>query len=96
MFHQALAADSRSHAALSGLSDVQFERGAYAQALEFARRAVALAPKIAGYRMQLGDASFKVLRYPEAREAYAKAKQLGHPGAAAALAKVDHRLGNAP
>jgi tetratricopeptide (TPR) repeat protein/predicted Ser/Thr protein kinase len=95
-FHQALAADARSHAALAGLSDAHFERGAYAQALEHARRAVALAPKVAAYRMQLGDASFKVLRYVEAREAYAKAKALGHPGAAAALAKVDARLGSAP
>ena len=46
--------------------------------------------------MQLGDASFKVLRYTEAREAYAKAKALGHPGAGAALTKVDQRLGSAP
>jgi len=91
--HRALAFDPASHAALSALSDVAFEQGRYAEAAEFARRAVGFAPKRASYRMQLGDAYFKVLRYTDARAAYDKAHALGHKQAAAALRRIDERLG---
>ncbi len=91
--HRALSFDGGSHAALSALSDAAFEQGRYAEAAEFARRAVALAPKRADYRMQLGDAYFKVLRYTDARAAYDKALALGHKQAAAALRRLDERLG---
>jgi tetratricopeptide (TPR) repeat protein/predicted Ser/Thr protein kinase len=91
--HRALSLDAGSHAALSALSDAAFEQGRYAEAAEFARRAVAIAPKRADYRMQLGDAYFKVLRYTDARAAYDKALALGHKQAAAALRRLDERLG---
>jgi tetratricopeptide (TPR) repeat protein len=91
--HRALAFDPGSHAALSALSDLAFEQGRYAEAAEYARRAVGLAPKRADYRMQLGDAYFKVLRYSDARAAYDKALALGHKQAAAALKRIDERLG---
>ncbi len=91
--HRALALDAGSHAALSALSDLAFEQGRYAEAAEHARRAIALAPKRADYRMQLGDAYFKVLRYDDARTAYEKAKSLGSKQAAAALKRIDERLG---
>jgi tetratricopeptide (TPR) repeat protein len=92
-FHRALGNDSRNHVALSGLSDLYFERGAYQKALRYADKAVVVAPKNAGYRMQLGDASFKVHRYTEARRQYEAAKKLGHPGAERALARVLERVG---
>jgi len=92
--HRALALDNRSHAALAALSDLAFDRGEYAKAVEYARRAVAIAPKQASYHMQLGDAYFKVLRYADAREAYAKARSLGSKQAAAALRRIDARLGS--
>jgi tetratricopeptide (TPR) repeat protein/tRNA A-37 threonylcarbamoyl transferase component Bud32 len=93
--HRALALDPQSHAARSALSDLDFDQGRYAEAAEHARQAIALAPKRADYRMQLGDAYFKVLRYADARAAYDKARALGSKQAAAALRRIDERLGTA-
>ncbi len=92
-FHRALEADARSHEALSGLSEVYFNRAAHQKALSFAKRAVTLAPRRAEYRMQLGDAYFKVLRYDDARGEYEAALDLGHAPAKAALARLRSRLG---
>jgi len=92
LFEQALAHDARSHAALIGLSDLNFDRAEYSRAVNYARRAVRIAPNNAEYRIRLGDAEYKMFRYEEARAAYDKALQIGHPKAADRLAKVDGKL----
>jgi tetratricopeptide (TPR) repeat protein len=92
LFEQALAHDARSHAAVIGLSDLKFDRGEYSRAVTHAKRAVKLAPGNAEYRIRLGDAEYKMFRYEEARAAYEAALELGHPSAAARIAKVDAKL----
>jgi tetratricopeptide (TPR) repeat protein len=92
-FHRALEADARSHEAFSGLSEVYFNRAAYQKALSYAQRAVAGAPRRADYRMQLGDAYFKVLQYDDARREYEVAARRGHPRATSALARLRERMG---
>jgi Flp pilus assembly protein TadD len=72
---------------------VYFNRAAHQKALSFAKRAVTLAPRRAEYRMQLGDAYFKVLRYDDARAEYEAALDLGHARAKDALARLRSRLG---
>ena len=94
-FHRALDADALNHAALSGLFEVYFNGAAYQKALSFAQRAVSIAPRRAEYRMQLGDAYLKVLRYDDARREYEVALRRGHRGAKAALARLQARLGKA-
>ncbi len=92
-FNRALAADYRNATAQMGLSDVFFERSSYQKAVSYAERAVRLAPKRSSYRIRLGDAYFKILRYPDAKASYEKAKQLGSSSAEARLAKVRRKLG---
>ncbi len=92
LFLEAVEHNERAHRALAGLSDLYFEDGAYEEALKFARQAMAAWPQHAAYRMKLGDAYYKVLKYREAREQYARAAKLGHPGAEARLRVVDKKL----
>lgn len=91
-FERALALDPRSHAALIGLSDVAFHGGDQARAANYARKAIKLAPRIADYRIRLGDAYFKAFRYEDARAEYVEAQRLGHASALARIAKVDARV----
>ncbi len=93
-FHRALDKDRRNKAALVGLSELYFERGAYQKALSYARKAAAVAPRDSAVRMQLGDAYFKVHRYGEARREYEQAATLGHKGAARALKRLRERVGD--
>jgi Flp pilus assembly protein TadD len=92
-FHRALGKDSSTVAALAGLSNIYFERGSFQKALSYGKKAVALSPKNASYRMQLGDVLFKVHRYDDARREYEEAKKLGHGGAAKALKRLATRVG---
>ncbi|MCY1053592.1 serine/threonine-protein kinase [Nannocystis sp. SCPEA4] len=93
LFNQALAAYNRNGAALMGLSDVEFDRGHFEQAVVFAERAVKAEPKKGDFRIRLGDAYFKVLRYPDAKAQYDKAAELGHAKAAGRLDKVKEKIG---
>jgi tetratricopeptide (TPR) repeat protein len=93
LFSRALSHDNQNTSALVGLSDVHFERGAYRKAVGFAKRAVALSPRNGGYRIRLGDAYFKVMRYKDARTEYVKARQLGHGKAKKRISMVDKKLG---
>jgi len=93
LFHQALAQDNRSGAALIGLSDLYFDRSAHQKAVHFAEKAVAAVPRRASYRIKLGDAYFKILRYEDARSAYERAKELGHQDAEQRLEKLRSKLG---
>ncbi len=93
LLHQALAANRLSHRALIMLSELYYQRSKYPAAAKFAEKAVAIAPKNAGYRLQLGDSYFKVLRYTDARTQYEKAKELGAAKAASRLERLDDKLG---
>ncbi len=93
LFKRAVALNSRSPAALIGLSDISFDRGDYDEAAGFARRAVKLRSKNASYRIKYGDALYKLFRYPEARAQYQRAQELGHADASRLLKKVDKKLG---
>ena len=76
-----------------GLSDIFFDTGRDQQAVRFAERAVRSAPTNASYRLKLGDALFKVLRYQDALVAYEKAKSLGSSRAQSRIDKVRAKLG---
>ncbi len=93
LFHQALSYNQRNGTALMGLSDVYFDTGRPQQAVTYAERAVRTAPSSSRYRLKLGDALFKVLRYQEALSEYREAKKLGSKRAASRIAKVNAKLG---
>lgn len=93
-FHRALNEDRRNLAALLGLSELYFDRGAYQKSLGYARKATGVAPRSGSAHMHLGDAYFKVHRYDEARRAYDKAVKLGHSGAKRALERLEQRVGD--
>ena len=73
---------------LYALENLHFADGQYARAVPFAERAVRQAPGNASYRIKLGDAYYKVLRYPKARMQYEQAKKLGHKSAQRRLDKL--------
>jgi tetratricopeptide (TPR) repeat protein len=80
-------------AALAGLRDVAFERGAYERAVKLGERAVRERPRAAEHRLHLGDAYLKVLRYRDALAQYERAKALGERRADWRIAKVRKTLG---
>ena len=88
-FRRVLKDRPRSHRATAGLGEVEFERGAYAQALTHFEHAVALAPKRADYRVLLGDALLKVQRWYDARRQYERAAALGSGVARKRLQQLD-------
>ncbi|HEY8378358.1 MAG TPA: protein kinase, partial [Nannocystis sp.] len=88
LYLQAIAADDRNAVALIGLSDVAFKRGAYQRAADYAAKAIALAPKTAGYHLKHGDALAKLGRNADAARAYERARQLGSKEAADRLARL--------
>lgn len=93
LFHQALSHRSKHPGALIGLSDIYFDRGAYAKAVQFAKAAVGAAPRNASYRIRLGDAYQKILEYDDARAQYDKAASLGDARGKRRLQKLDAKLG---
>ncbi len=96
LLHRALRADRNHHPALAALAHHSFEAAQYHEAIRFAERAVAIAPRHASYWQLLGDAHFRVLAYEEARRAYRKAADLGQASAHKRLALVDARTGGSP
>ncbi len=93
LFNQAISYDNRSAKALMGLSDVYFDTGSSQKAVMYAERAVRAASKNSSYRLKLGDAYYKVLRYHDALEQYEKAKALGHSKAQSRIDKVKAKTG---
>ncbi|HEY2728891.1 MAG TPA: protein kinase [Polyangia bacterium] len=87
-FTKAVRADSTNAVAVGGLAEVAFERARYSEALDYARRAARLAPKIPKYLVATGDAYFKLLRYDEALASYDKAATLA-PRDAAIKSRLD-------
>jgi hypothetical protein len=92
LFNEALALDSASVDALSGLAELHFESGEYSKALGFARRASRLRPREGELHILVGDCYLKSMRYAEARGAYEAAAKLGHAAAGGRLAKLDGLL----
>jgi serine/threonine protein kinase/tetratricopeptide (TPR) repeat protein len=93
LFNQALAHDHTNAMALMGLSDVYFDTGADQKAVVFAEKAVSASPANQGYRLKLGDAYFKVLRYQDALKQYEQAKKLGSTKADERISRVKTKLG---
>jgi tetratricopeptide (TPR) repeat protein len=93
LFNQAIAYDHRNGTALMGLSDVYFDRSANNKAVLYAERAVKASPGNGRYRIKLGDAYFKVLRYRDALKQYESAKKSGESRAVARIKKVQDKLG---
>jgi tetratricopeptide (TPR) repeat protein len=93
LFNQAISYDNRNAMALMGLSQVYFDTGSNQKAVLYAEKAVKAAPKNSNYRIQLGDAYFKVLRYRDALEQYEKAKELGSSKAEARIQKAKEKIG---
>jgi tetratricopeptide (TPR) repeat protein len=75
-FNLALEADPTNAVAIGGLAEVAFERSRYAEALDYARRAVQQSPRSGRYLLLMGDAYFKLLRYADAKAAYQRAAQI--------------------
>ena len=92
LFNEALAVDSTSVEALSGLAELHFEGGEYSRALGFARRASQLRPAVGELHVLVGDCYLKSMRYAKARAAYENAARLNHALAAARLAKLEDLL----
>lgn len=90
-FHAALEFDSRNKDAAGGLLEAHFELTEFGLAVRYGKRATALAPKNAGYRITLGDAYSRLLRYGDARKQYDKASALGSKAAAGRLRKLDEK-----
>ncbi|HLT40736.1 MAG TPA: tetratricopeptide repeat protein, partial [Enhygromyxa sp.] len=93
LFNQAISYDHSNAMALMGLSQVYFDTGSNQKAVLYAEKAVKAAPKNSNYRIQLGDAYFKVLRYRDALEQYQKAKDLGSSRADARISKAKEKIG---
>ncbi|HWB77600.1 MAG TPA: serine/threonine-protein kinase [Nannocystaceae bacterium] len=93
LFNQAIAFDHTNAAALSGLSDIYFDTGADQKAVVYAEKAVKASPANQTYRLKLGDAYYKVLRYNDALAQYEEAKKRGSSKADERITKVKAKLG---
>jgi serine/threonine protein kinase/tetratricopeptide (TPR) repeat protein len=95
-FNRAVRADSTNAVAVGGLAEVAFERARYSDALDYARRATHLAPRVPKYLILTGDAYFKLLRYDEALASYEKGRALAPHDEAlrSRVERVQAKLGN--
>ncbi|MBL8947145.1 MAG: protein kinase [Myxococcales bacterium] len=93
LFNQAIAFDRSNATALMGLSDIAFDTGADTKAVNYAEKAVEASPGNQTYRLKLGDAYYKVLRYREALAQYEEAKKKGSGKAEERIARVKAKLG---
>ncbi|MBL8941685.1 MAG: tetratricopeptide repeat protein, partial [Myxococcales bacterium] len=87
-YRDVLARQPGNLEALSAMARIAFDRGAFADAVTWGRRLVAVAPSSAKGRLALGDAYFKLGRLAEAEAQYRKADRLGHRLADSRLAAV--------
>jgi serine/threonine protein kinase len=93
LFNQAIAFDHTNAAALSGLSDIYFDTGADQKAVVYAEKAVNASPANQTYRLKLGDAYYKVLRYQDALAQYEEAKKRGSSKADERITRVKSKMG---
>jgi hypothetical protein len=88
LFQMAIVHDARHVGALLGLGQMRGDANDWTKAAAYYQRAVNAAPKDGTARIALGDAYVKLGKTKDARREYKKAKQLGHPDAAAKLASL--------
>ena len=93
LFNQAISFDNRNAKALMGLSDIYFDTGKDTQAIVYAERAVKASPGNKSYRIKLGDAYFKALRYKDALSQYQEAKKRGSKKADGRIARAKAKTG---
>ncbi len=93
LFHQSIGHDHTNATALMGLSDIYFDTGNDQKAVVFAEKAVAASPANHGFRIKLGDAYYKVLRYKDALAQYEQAKKQGSSKADDRIARARTKLG---
>jgi serine/threonine protein kinase len=89
MYKRALTYDPNNAAALQALCSIASKRGDHDTALEYAERLVANAPQRATGHLLVGDASFALKEYDDARRSWGRAAALGSKPAEAKLAKLD-------
>ena len=89
MFQRAISADNECDGAFAGLAEVAFNQGDYPRAVLSAKRAVALVPSSAPYRMTLGKGYYKLMRYPDAIREWQKVLEIDPSNA---LAQKDIEL----
>lgn len=94
-FQRAIAADGAAHAAHAGLAEVAFNKGDMPRAVLTAKRAVALAPGVAAYRMVLAKAYYKLLRYDDAIAQWQKVIDLEPAGPSGARARKNIEMARA-
>ena len=82
LYKRALELDPRNHWAHHGLYALYFVTGKYSKARAHVRKAVALAPKSAKYRLDLGDLYLQSGMTSAARKAFEAAEELGEVEAA--------------
>jgi tetratricopeptide (TPR) repeat protein len=94
VFTKALRSDPTNPETLAGLAEVYFENARYTEALDYARRAVAIRPKTPRYHVILGDSYFKLLRLDAALASYQRAANLApnSEGIKARIERVRSRL----
>jgi len=86
LFQAAIIREPKHVGALLGLGRMRADAGDWAKAESYYQRAVNAAPKDGTARIAHGDALVRLGKVKDARREYKKAKQLGHPDAAARLA----------
>lgn len=89
LYQRALLLDDRSAEAYAGLADACFDDGDHQLGLRYAKLAVRRAPSVARYRLQLGDAYYRVARHDDAIAEYRKAAALGSEQARRRLEQLD-------
>jgi tetratricopeptide (TPR) repeat protein len=88
LFQAAIVREPKHVGALLGLGRMRGEANDWPKAAAYYQRAVNSAPKDGTARIALGDAYVKLGKIKDARREYKKAKQLGHPEAAAKSAAI--------
>ncbi|MCR9160770.1 MAG: protein kinase domain-containing protein [Nannocystaceae bacterium] len=91
-FKEAVRLHPRLSAAHDGLAQVHFSRSNFRQAAAEAKKAVALSPGNLDYRLNLGDALFRLQRYEDALKHYEVAANRGREDAKRRVAKTRGRL----
>jgi tetratricopeptide (TPR) repeat protein len=82
---EASRVDRRYAPIWDALRDLHFQIGAYEEAAQYGTKALRLAPGNGQYHLRVGEAFWKLHRYPEAEQAWKTAQSLG-------VAQADERL----
>jgi tetratricopeptide (TPR) repeat protein len=89
LYQRAILLDDGNVEAYAGLADACFDAGDHQLGLSYAQLVVRRAPHVARYRLQLGDAYYRVARHDHAIAQYRKAAALGSSQARRRLEQLD-------